>query len=367
MSRDLLLACLALALVLNLALLGQAASLYFRRGRAAARTRERAATPARAAVMIELPHARPIEPTPASNGAEHLPVAEQRLPVAEQHLPVAEQHLPVADQQLPVAQTIPGTEVVAVAPSPPTDGRAGEPAATGTAAELTRAPASRAIDDGLPRPRAVASQPRPKAIDANRGGNGHANENRDGNGNANADLRHGTAAKAASKRTPRGRRFVLPPLDEDQARSARAIEAFLDGPPPAADTAPERPARRRHRVRRAAGTPVPRTTMIVWLQGYSDLDRAVGSTRAATVSSAFVDALRRAARATDEVREMGSGRCRIVVDTDDAGATAFVERARRGVQPWLELLAVPLKVESGKRESSEIVQFGGTRRAVGDH
>ena len=39
-------------------------------------------------------------------------------------------------------------------------------------------------------------------------------------------------------RKARGRRFVLPPLDEDQDRSAAAIEAFLDGSlPPGAFTA----------------------------------------------------------------------------------------------------------------------------------
>jgi hypothetical protein len=266
--------------------------------------------------MIELPHARPaaVPAAAVSNGAEHLPVVDVE---AEPALP--------------------------------------EPTATAVAEASTDAHEQALVptEPAVREPR----RPRPRAVDPAENGNG--------NGELHAQPR---AVKQSTKRTPRGRRFVLPPLDEDQARSVRAIEAFLDGPPPPADaTAPERPARRRHRVRRTAGTPVPRTTMVVWLQGYSELDRAVGSTRAATVANAFVDSLRRAARATDEVREMGSGRCRIVVDTDDAGATAFVERARRGVQPWLELLAVPLKVEAGARESSEIVPFSGSRRAAGDH
>jgi hypothetical protein len=106
--------------------------------------------------------------------------------------------------------------------------------------------------------------------------------------------------------------------------------------------------------------------MLVWLQGFSDLDRAVGTARAGSVSNAFRDALRRSARATDEVREVAAGRVRIIVDADDAGATAYVERARASVQPWLELLAVPLLVETGARESTQLIPFAGNRRVAGE-
>jgi truncated hemoglobin YjbI len=168
-----------------------------------------------------------------------------------------------------------------------------------------------------------------------------------------------------SRRT-RGRRFVLPPLDEDQARSAAAIEAFLGGAPPPETTA-ERHQRRRHRARRPTGSPVPRTTMLVWLQGFGELDRAIGTSRASHVSNAFFDSLRRLARTTDEIREVGTGRVRVVIDADDAGASAYVERARASVQPWLELLTVPLRVETGARESTEVFPFAASRRVVGDH
>jgi hypothetical protein len=173
------------------------------------------------------------------------------------------------------------------------------------------------------------------------------------------------AAGRKSRRT-RGRRFVLPPLDEDQDRSAAAIEAFLGGEQPAGTTT-ERPQRRRHRARRPTGSPVPRTTMLVWLQGFGELDRVVGTARASHVSNAFFDSLRRLARTTDEIREVGTGRVRVVIDADDAGASAYVERARASVQPWLELLTVPLRVETGARESTEVFPFGTTRRSVGDH
>jgi hypothetical protein len=174
-----------------------------------------------------------------------------------------------------------------------------------------------------------------------------------------------TSAPAKSRRT-RGRRFVLPPLDEDQGRSAAAIEAFLGGEPPPGAAA-GRPQRRRHRARRPTGSPMPRTTMLVWLQGFGELDRVVGTSRAGHVSNAFFDSLRRLARTTDEVREVGTGRVRIVIDADDAGANAYVERARASVQPWLELLTVPLRVETGARESTEVFPFAPSRRVVGDH
>jgi hypothetical protein len=314
MSRDVLLACLTLALLLNLALLGQAANLYLRRSRSASRVnRERVVGPVREQAVMTLPHARPPAADAGSmttNGSDHLEVIVATVEPAEAAKPE-----PAAPEPLATA------------------GRTAEP--------KTEPPETRAHADATT-PDAATNGTLPEPVPV--------------------------TARPGTKRATRGRRFVLPPLDEDQARSVRAIEAFLDGPPPPpSGIAPERPQRRRHRVRRPAGSPVPRTTMVVWLHGFADLDRLVGTTRASSVSAAFVDALRRAARVTDEVREVGSGRVRVVVDTDDAGATAFVERARRGVQPWLELLAVPLKVESGARESSEVVPFTASRRVASDH
>ncbi|MDQ6793682.1 MAG: hypothetical protein M3067_02445 [Chloroflexota bacterium] len=162
----------------------------------------------------------------------------------------------------------------------------------------------------------------------------------------------------------RGRRFKLPPLDEDHARSARAIEAFLGGPTEPATAAAERSSRRRHRARRPAGTPAPKTTLVVSLKGYPELERAMGPTRATTVAVAFSDALRRSARSTDELRELGGGRMRIIVEADDAGANAYLDRARASTQPWLELLPVPLRLDVGQRKS-EIIAFDNARRMAG--
>ncbi len=307
MSRDVLLACLAVALLVNLAFLGQVAILHSRRGREARRRRtaHRRLSPRRVI-------ARP-STAPGSDLEFFVPTGPEarwgRLGPSS------------APPQAAVSAA--SAVTAAVAPPPP------------SAPDVETPPL---VED---QPEGIAPQASPEAEAV-------------------------TSPRRTARHTPRGRRFVLPPLDEDHARSARAIEAFLGGSPPTG-TAAERPHRRRHRARRPSGAPVPRTTMLVWLQGFGDLDRLIGTTRSGPVFAAFLEALRRSARATDEVREVGVGRVRVVVEADDAGANAYVERARAGVQPWLALLAVPLRVESGAGESTEVIPFGGTRRAVGDH
>jgi hypothetical protein len=322
MSRDVLLALLALALLVNLAFLSQVVTLRARRERTGALNRDdewRREAARRAAISRTAPPqltpgaTAPTFFVPARDGNGSGRAAATEAAPATPH-PIA---APVAADTHDLA-AIPATTSV------------GEPS--------TRTPHDVTVADDEPR---IAA--------------------------ASLDTAAVTSPSDAGPRKTRGRRFVLPPLDEDQDRSAAAIEAFLGGPPPPAGATAERPQRRRHRVRRPAGTPVPRTTMLVWLQGFGDLDRAVGTSRANHVSNAFNDALRRSARASDEIREAGAGRVRLIIDADDAGATAYVERARASVQPWLELLSVPLRVESGARQSTEVIPFAGSRRAVGDH
>src|SRR5438034_4915843 len=338
MSRDVLLALLALALLLNLALLG-AATLRPRRGPAAGDDRGRARsggdigggtrawrteTPRRAAASRTLPvasttarpGARLFVPAAPGNGSGYAPPPQPaRAMAAVLASPRAERRVGVA----PFAPPAPVPPVAPVPPRPVAPVPRVKPAEPAAVAQAT--------------PPEPGPQPEP--------------------------------ARSKSHRT-RGRRFVLPPLDEDQDRSAAAIEAFLGGEPPIGTTT-ERPQRRRHRARRPTGSPMPRTTMLVWLQGFGELDRVVGTARASHVSNAFFDALRRLARTTDEIREVGTGRVRVIIDADDAGASAYVERARSSVQPWLELLTVPLRVETGARESTEVFPFGTTRRIAGDH
>jgi hypothetical protein len=334
MSRDVLLALLALALLVNLAFLSQVVTLRARRERSGALNRDdewRREAARRAAISRTAPPELMPGATartffvPARDGNGSGRAAATDDPASTTHGNALAAAVDTVDlHEADHAHDTHDMAALAVAPS------VGEPS--------TRTPHDALATDDEPRVAATSLDP--------------------------ATV---TSSSDAGPRKTRGRRFVLPPLDEDQDRSAAAIEAFLGGPPPPPGATAERPQRRRHRVRRAAGTPVPRTTMLVWLQGFGDLDRAVGTSRANHVSNAFNDALRRSARATDEIREAGAGRVRLIIDADDAGASAYVERARASVQPWLELLSVPLRVESGARQSTEVIPFAGSRRAVGDH
>jgi hypothetical protein len=335
MSRDVLLACLALALLLNLAFLGVAMVRSRRRSPVPEPDRRRnSARTARAEPMrrssasrtfappstAPRPGSRYYGPPLPTNGHGHQLAPEPPRPVRSSAPSMPVDLRSIAVMSAPARVEAPPD--VAPAPPPP------------------------------PAPARVEAAAEPEATPAVTP--------------ARAEQDAESATPPSKSRKARGRRFVLPPLDEDQARSAAAIEAFLGGTPPPGTTAVT-PQRRRHRARRAPGTPMPRTTMLVWLQGFGELDRTVGTTRSSHVANAFFDAMRRLARTTDEIREVGTGRVRVVIDADDAGASAYVERARSAVQPWLELLTVPLRVETGARESTEVFPFGTTRRMAGDH
>jgi hypothetical protein len=351
MSRDVLLACLALALLLNLAFLG-VVMLRPRPGRAPLDDRGRgrsarawrAEPPRRASASRTLarpsttarPGARFFVPAPGNgSGPSTAPDPASRADRVGRAGRAAGPGIAVDARPMAPMLATPRTERPRNAPPVAPDAPV---ARVAPIAPVAPAPQVAAV--------APAAPPEPAPA-------------------ISADAASETGAANPKSRKTRGRRFVLPPLDEDQGRSAAAIEAFLGGePPPGATT--ERPQRRRHRARRPTGSPMPRTTMLVWLQGFGELDRVVGPSRASHVSNAFFDSLRRLARTTDDVREVGTGRVRVVIDADDAGASAYVERARASVQPWLELLTVPLRVETGARESTEVFPFGTTRRIVGD-
>jgi hypothetical protein len=160
-----------------------------------------------------------------------------------------------------------------------------------------------------------------------------------------AMARNGAPLIANGKRR-RSRRFVLPPLEEDGDRSARAIEAFLGEASNSAPLAhPERLHRRRHRARRAPEAKATRTPLVVDLVGYRELAVAAGESQAARLAGALAEALWRSARIGDEVRELAPGRIQLVLDCDSVGAHAFAERARSAVAPWLAASAVPLGIE----------------------
>jgi hypothetical protein len=157
--------------------------------------------------------------------------------------------------------------------------------------------------------------------------------------------RKGVPSTSAGGKRRRSRRFVLPPLEEDGDRSARAIEAFLGEAsisPPVAH--PERSHRRRHRARRAHGAKTTRTSLVVDLVGYDQLAATAGADQAARLAGAVAEALWRSARIGDEVRELAPGQIQLVLDCDAAGADAFAARASATVAPWLG--AMPVAVQA---------------------
>ena len=163
-------------------------------------------------------------------------------------------------------------------------------------------------------------------------------------GSSNAPSGSGLATSRGRSRRARPRRFVLPPLEEDDARSERAIEAFLGHAAPTAAPSVDRPHRRPHRRHRPAGSRATRSTLVVGLNGFGDLERTVGAAAATRVAAAFAEALWRTARVGDEVQELDGGRVRLNLDCDRVGAEIFAERAASSVQPWLKALSVPLSI-----------------------
>ena len=180
------------------------------------------------------------------------------------------------------------------------------------------------------------------------------------NGGPRSSARAAAGAQAptsANGKRRRSRRFVLPPLEDDNDRSARAIEAFLGEASATQPLAhPERLHRRRHRARRAPGARATRTSLIVELVGYEELAATAGHPQATRLAGALAEALWRSARIGDEVRELTPGRIQLVLDCDPAGADAFAERASAIVKPWLS--AMPVQVEARITHVAGETSFG---------
>ncbi len=144
------------------------------------------------------------------------------------------------------------------------------------------------------------------------------------------------ATRSAADAPGARRRFVMPEDEGSHARTDRAIALIL-GEPVAPD--PEtRSHRRRHRARRAAGTPVPKTDLVVSFAGSDPDPRIVHALSAA---------LRGAVRASDQVVELPDGQLRITLEADSGGGEAFARRAHGVVRPWLAALdpLLELRVE----------------------
>jgi hypothetical protein len=165
------------------------------------------------------------------------------------------------------------------------------------------------------------------------------------NGNVPLDAATSVAQAAPPRRGKRPRRFVLPPLYEDDGRSVPAIETFLSHRT-AADHSHDRPHRRRNRARRPAGARSVKTEVVLELDGFAALDGSFGREAATRITGAFVEAVWRVARSGDQVRLVEDGRVVLRLECDRTGAESYVERVRSAVHPWLDALGTPVFVSA---------------------
>jgi len=148
------------------------------------------------------------------------------------------------------------------------------------------------------------------------------------------------------RRTPRGQRprFVMPTEHHDE-RVGEVIEAFLDGPPVRARTAP-RPLRRRDALR-AMRRPIPLDTRLDWDVALRHEDaRMARYGRPASVLVIRIDAnragtadriagrvgeiVREHARETDRVTRAAADRYHVLLpETDASQADSLAQRIRR--------------------------------------
>jgi hypothetical protein len=328
MSREVLLTLLGTLLVVNVGVLISIAFLR-RRGRAGAPSEAVSVAPSGRVNPSGPESARPIEgPAEASLASVPEPglatAAEPIISAAEPIFSAPEESLAAHS---PAAVAVADAPSVAYAPSVSlAPSFADEVADTGQDGEETLVAENGHLEPDLDLTSPTGATP--VAMDAT----------------AVPPSRNGSPTAAGGKRR-RSRRFVLPPLEEDGDRSARAIEAFLGEAlvsPPLAH--PERLHRRRHRARRAPGARASRTSLIVELVGYQELAVAAGEKQAVRLAGALAEALWRSARIGDEVRELEPGRIQLVLDCDAPGADAFAERARASVAPWLAASTVPLGI-----------------------
>ena len=82
--------------------------------------------------------------------------------------------------------------------------------------------------------------------------------------------------------------------------------------------------------------------LVAALGGFEQLRQTVGREGAFRFAEAYGEALRATVRSGDHVTDLGAGRLRLVVNADEEGAQALMDRARAVCEPWLRLAPVPL-------------------------
>jgi len=147
-------------------------------------------------------------------------------------------------------------------------------------------------------------------------------------------------ATTTSRSGGRRRRFSLPPLDEDHEKVSRSIATFLD--PSIADDAETTTDASSGSGDDETAQP-PTTVALVAVSGPDEGDEPVSPVGLAV--AAVERALRGAARGTDRVDVLGTGRYRIVLaSTGELAARAYLRRVRAITEPLLEELDPPRRL-----------------------
>lgn len=135
----------------------------------------------------------------------------------------------------------------------------------------------------------------------------------------------------------RPRRFALPALHEDHARILRSIEAFLTVDASGSPTTST--------GNRSGPATTASTIAVVGIGGYEGLIDAAGQRVAESVAAAVGETLRRSARGTDRIVELGDGRyCLLLPATGERAATSYLRRVHTACDPWLGAAAAPVSL-----------------------
>jgi GGDEF domain-containing protein len=180
-----------------------------------------------------------------------------------------------------------------------------------------------------------------------------------------SESRGSGTASTGGARGGRGRRFTLPSIEVDHARTERVVLSLLTGddevPPGEMVDAWER------MVGTDADSTARRSAVVValTLDGIDRLTEAAGRDSAERLVGTVLDAIRRSARASDRVASVGRGHFRVLlVDADEAVATRFVGRVRESTERRLVMAAAPVTLAAGWSEAASADRLEGAVRAA---
>jgi GGDEF domain-containing protein len=146
----------------------------------------------------------------------------------------------------------------------------------------------------------------------------------------------------------RGRRFTLPSIEVDHARTERVVLSLLSGDDEAAGG--EMVDVWDRLVGPAGSGETERAAVVValTLDGLDRLTETSGRETADRLIGVALDAIRRSARGSDRVASVGRGHFRVLlVDADEAVATRFVARVREATDRRLAMATSPVGLAAG--------------------